>query len=120
MKRIFILLGILFSLQTAFSQSIIKAEYFFDIDPGQGNGINIPGVTQGDIVNLSFAVPTTGLSSGFHFLNVRAADVNGIWSRYETRFFYLSGLPVPNTTNFLVLNILLIQILGLVMARRLI
>ena len=99
MKKIFILLGILFSLQTAYSQNIVKAEYFFDIDPGQGNGITIPGLTQGDIVNLSFAVPTTGLSNGFHFLNVRAADVNGIWSRYETRFFYLFGLPVSNATN---------------------
>ncbi|HWN88544.1 MAG TPA: Calx-beta domain-containing protein [Chitinophagaceae bacterium] len=99
MKRIFMLLGILFSIQTVFSQSIVKAEYFIDVDLGQGSGTVITNLTQGDIVNLSFAVPTANLSSGFHFLNTRVADANGVWSRYETRVFYLSGTNGTNTTN---------------------
>ena len=101
MKRIFILLGILFSITTVFSQNIIKAEYFIDIDLGPGKGTSIPNVTQGDIVNFSFAVPTNSLSSGFHFLNTRVADVNGVWSRHDTRTFYLSGPVGANTTNII-------------------
>ena len=101
MKRVFILLGILFSIQTVFSQNIIKAEYFIDIDLGPGNGTPIANVTPGDLVNLSFAVPTNNLSSGFHFLNTRVADVNGVWSRHDTRIFYLSGPLAANTTNII-------------------
>ena len=99
MKRIFILLGILLSISTVFSQNIIKAEYFIDIDLGPGKGTPIPNFTQGDIVNFSFTVPTNSLSSGFHFLNTRVVDVNGVWSRHDTRTFYLSGPVGANTTN---------------------
>ncbi|HET6766635.1 MAG TPA: MopE-related protein [Chitinophagaceae bacterium] len=95
MKRIFILLGILFSLQVVFSQNIIKAEYFLDADPGQGKGTAIPGFASGEIVNFSFAISTSDLTSGFHFLNTRVADADGKWSRYETRIFFLS----TSTTN---------------------
>ena len=101
MKRVFILLGILFSITTVFSQNIIKAEYFIDSDLGPGNGTPITNFTQGDIVNFSFTVPTNNLSSGFHFLNTRVADVNGVWSRHETRIFYLSGPLAANTTNIM-------------------
>ena len=99
MKRILMLLGILFSIQAVFSQNIIKAEYFLDVDPGFGNGTAIPNVTQGAIVNLSFDIATSGLTPGFHFLSTRVADVDGKWSMYETRTFYLSGPPTSNTTN---------------------
>ena len=98
MKKVLVLLGILFSINTVFSQNIIKAEYFFDADPGQGNGVAVPNFTPGEIVNFSFTIPTSGLSNGFHFLNIRAADINGIWTRYETRYFYLSTTNT-NTTN---------------------
>ena len=98
MKGIFILLGILFCINTVFSQNIIKAEYFVDADPGQGNGTVIPAFAPGETVNLSFAIPTIGMAGGFHFLNIRVADVNGVWSRSETRGFYLSATN-SNTTN---------------------
>src|SRR5688572_2989071 len=99
MKRIFILLGMLFFINTVFSQNIIKAEYFLDADPGQGHGTAVPGFTAGDMVNFPVAVPTSALSSGFHSLNIRVADANGVWSRYETRGFYLSTTTTTNTTN---------------------
>ena len=99
MKRIFMLLGILFSIQTVFSQNIVKAEYFIDADPGPGNGMTVPNLIAGETVNFPIIIPTTQLSSGFHFLNIRVADVNGIWSRYETRVFYLSTTATTSTTN---------------------
>ena len=99
MKRIFILLGMLFSINTVFSQNIIKAEYFFDVDLGHGNGTAVPGFVAGDIVTFPVTVPTSALSSGFHSLNIRVADASGVWSRYETRGFYLSTTATTNTTN---------------------
>ena len=99
MKRIFILLAMVLSLTTVFSQNIIRAEYFIDLDPGPGNGTTIPGLSPGNIVNFSFDISTSGLTPGFHFLNTRVADADGKWSRYETRTFYLSSAPTTNTTN---------------------
>ena len=98
MKRIFILLGTLFSITTVFSQNIVKAEYFLGPDPGPGNGVAITNFNQGGIVNLSFTISTSNLNSGFHSLSTRVADIDGKWSRYETRWFYLST-STSNTTN---------------------
>ncbi|MBX9784135.1 MAG: T9SS type A sorting domain-containing protein [Chitinophagaceae bacterium] len=61
-------------------QNIMKAEYFFDVDPGIGNGTNIPVTAATDINNLSVAVNTTGLSNGFHRLFVRTRNNEGSWS----------------------------------------
>ena len=93
------LLAMVLSLTTVFSQNIIKGEYFIDLDPGPGNGTNIPGITPGVVVNFSFDISTSGLTPGFHFLNTRVADADGKWSRYETRIFYLLSAPTTNTTN---------------------
>ena len=87
MKRLFILLGMSFSVATVFSQNITKAEYFIDTDPGQGKGTPVINFAPGDIVNFSFDIPTTTLSDGFHFLATRVYDAEGKWSRYETRGF---------------------------------
>ncbi len=42
----------------AFGQTITEAEYYFNTDPGPGNGIDIP-ITVGESVNIaSLNVPT--------------------------------------------------------------
>lgn len=54
--------------------NITSAEYFFDTDPGFGNGTSItltPGV---DISNLTFAANTAALSAGTHNLYIRSLD----------------------------------------------
>lgn len=99
MKRLFILLGMVFSVATVFSQNITKAEYFIDSDPGQGKGTPITNFASGDTVNFSFTIPTTTLSDGFHFLATRVYNAEGKWSRYETRGFYLSSTTAINTAN---------------------
>lgn len=91
MKRLFILLGMVFSVTTVFSQSIVKGEYFIDVDPGPGNGTALPNFPAADTVNLAFTIPTATLSSGFHYLATRVMDADGKWSRYESRGFYLSS-----------------------------
>lgn len=70
--------------------NITKAEYFFDSDPGPGNGTPI-SITPGAIANFTVSLPATGLTPGFHFLAIRTQRANGTWGIFESRGFYLSG-----------------------------
>lgn len=74
--------------------NLSKAEYFVDVDPGQGNGTPIT-IPAGANSNFVFTVPTTSLSAGFHFLVVRVRDLNARWSLLETRGFFIT----TSTTN---------------------
>ncbi len=79
------------------AQNLTKAEYFFDLDPGQGNGFNLP-VTPGANLNFSSNISVAGLPAGFHMLGIRVKQGGGIWSLFEARGFYISTAS-PNTTN---------------------
>ncbi|MEL0454605.1 T9SS type A sorting domain-containing protein [Flavobacteriaceae bacterium SZ-1-7] len=61
---------------------ITAAEYFFDIDPGIGNGTTID-LNDAEILdeNLSLDVPAN-LSAGNHFLYMRVQNTDGKWSLY--------------------------------------
>lgn len=64
---------------------IVSYEYFFDTDPGQGNGtvVNLAVEEQGPSTSFNFEIPaiTMGaLSEGNHKLVVRTKDANGDWS----------------------------------------
>lgn len=80
--------------------NIVAAEYFYDVDPGFGNGtpyvFATPGSTVTQVVNLS----TTGLNKGFHRLYLRAKDANGNWSLINAPVFYYETLvntpPIAN------------------------
>lgn len=69
--------------------NITKAEYFFDTDPGNGNGISIP-ITAGATANFTATIPTTSLTPGFHFLALRTKGSDGKWGVFESRGFYVS------------------------------
>jgi PKD repeat protein len=73
---------------SSFAQSLDSAEYFFDTDPGVGNGISV-AVTSGDTIRDSVFTNTSGLTAGFHNLYVRVKDTNQVWSLYEGGRFYL-------------------------------
>ncbi len=73
---------------------IISAEYFFDTDPGVGNGTSIASFTKSDSINLVRAISVTGLSAGFHNLFIRAKDSLNLWSMYEGRLVYVQPAPV--------------------------
>lgn len=75
--------------------SLTAAEYFFDVDPGPGNGTPISVGTPGSPVNFMAMIPAN-LGGGFHFLCIRVRDQNGIWSFIEKRNFYLSPPPVAS------------------------
>jgi hypothetical protein len=69
---------------------IQKMEYFFDTDPGFGNGKNIP-VTAGTKVTATFAPDLTGLSNGLHLLMVRAKNSHRDWSIVEKAIFNMDA-----------------------------
>ncbi len=82
--------------------SLVAAEYFFDTDPGIGNGIPLAIPVAGDSVNFSAALPTAGLgflNGSIHKVFLRTKDNAGKWSVYEGQSFgiYLFGLPVTIT-----------------------
>ena len=89
-KLLLIILYNCCSFLFAAAQNIIAAEYFIDTDPGIGNGIAFNVGANGSNVNFEAAVPTTSFLAGFHFVGVRARDVNGTWGLLETRGFYIS------------------------------
>ncbi len=61
------------------SESIVAAEYFFDNDPGIGNGTAITGITPGSVIDISAAVDASALSRGIHLLGIRTQNSNGLW-----------------------------------------
>jgi hypothetical protein len=82
--------GFFISSSTADAANIVAAEYFFDTDPGMGNGISASVGATGSVVNFTATIPTS-LSAGFHFLAIRVKGQDGIWGLFETRGFYISS-----------------------------
>jgi hypothetical protein len=58
---------------------ITQMEYFFDADPGFGNGTEIP-VTSDSLIEVAFDADFSLLDNGLHNLYVRVKDENGNWS----------------------------------------
>jgi len=67
------------SAQSASVTPLTRVEYFFDIDPGFGNGTVIP-IANAVNITQGFTVPLGTVSEGFHSLYIRAKDNNGLWS----------------------------------------
>jgi len=67
---------------------IVKAEYFFDTDPGTGNGIAM-NISAEDTVPFATGIQVTSLLPGYHFLYVRVKDTYQKWSLYFSRQFYV-------------------------------
>ncbi|HYO22637.1 MAG TPA: hypothetical protein VER36_09535, partial [Flavisolibacter sp.] len=81
------------SLQTNVAP-IVAAEYYFDTDPGPGNGTALGISTPGHAVQFSAVIPAATLQPGFHLLAVRTKDADGRWSFSEARGFYLFSQPI--------------------------
>jgi hypothetical protein len=87
MKKIILLFLICSVPLFAAKPKIIGGEYFFDTDPGFGNGYSFTVTASTDITkDLSFSTDT--LKTGFHYFNVRMKDSLGNWSLTNMGFFY--------------------------------
>ena len=70
------------SSTTVRSDAVVAAEYFFDTDPGQGNGT--PMAAQGggfgyDVQGLLGSSIPSPVTAGVHLLSMRSKDINGNW-----------------------------------------
>ena len=88
MKQYILLLVAVFLFSLARGQQLSSAEYYFDTDPGVGNGTALTVIT-GDSIMFSGNISTAGLSNGFHFLYIRAKNTNGKWGLKERRMFHI-------------------------------
>jgi hypothetical protein len=80
--------------------NIVRAEYFFDTDPGFGNATTITLTPAANISNFSTTITINGqgLIPGFHRLYIRTQDANGFWSQTNNIYFDNYVVPVYGTT----------------------
>ena len=89
MKKILLIIPLVFYVLICPGQKINKAEYFIDNDPGFGLATPIPVSTPANDVSLSFQVNTGGFPEGFHMMVLRARDENKHWSTSRQQVFYI-------------------------------
>jgi gliding motility-associated-like protein len=92
------LILLLLACTVGHGQTINRAEYFIDADPGQGNGTAVTVSTPGASVNFNFTIPTNSLSTGFHIAGFRTrASISGFWSHAMYQAFYIVP-PISNVS----------------------
>lgn len=64
---------------SAQAQTVIRLEYYFDSDPGFGNGVSIP-INASTNLTQDFTIPLITVSEGVHNLYIRAKSIEGTWS----------------------------------------
>ncbi|MBK9147294.1 MAG: T9SS type A sorting domain-containing protein [Flavobacteriales bacterium] len=67
---------------------ITGGEYYFDTDPGVGNGTAF-AVTPGDSTITNAVVDVSALTPGFHLIGLRHKDANGRWGHALTRSIFI-------------------------------
>ena len=81
------------------SLKLESVEYFFDTDPGYGNGFPLI-FSPFDSIDLLSTIGIWSLDSGYHQVYIRVKDISGIWSFYESYSFYVcNDLPIASFTN---------------------
>lgn len=85
----------IYDLPATNSTDIVEAEFFFNTDPGFGNG-NIRAVSNATVMNRNFSFSTAGLPVGTHKLYFRVKNSNNQWSMYTYKTFRKSDVPLTN------------------------
>lgn len=66
-------------------------EYFFDVDPGYGNGDTLTVSSAANIIDIMQGISTASLSQGFHILYVRPMSSEGVFGLAEKRLVYVDA-----------------------------
>lgn len=94
LRRLFFGLVFLVNYVSLSQNNITAIEYYFDTEPGVGNGI-IASVTSGNTINESYSFDTSSLNVGYHFIYIRAKNQNNTWGLYDKKIFYISEVFTP-------------------------
>lgn len=78
------------SAPSATLANIASAEYFFDTDPGLGNGTALSISGTPSEATESFVIPLGSLVEGFHTLAIRTQNTDGVWSIYDSSLFFVT------------------------------
>ncbi|SDL97090.1 Por secretion system C-terminal sorting domain-containing protein [Catalinimonas alkaloidigena] len=70
---------------------VVAAEYFWDRDPGVGQGIPLD-IPTGDAPDLALQIPVDTVAQGRHRLYVRLQARDGGWSHYSSTSVSVSGV----------------------------
>ncbi len=86
------------------STDIVAMEYFFDTDPGFGNGTSVP-VTSDTVISTAFDIDVSGLEAGYHKVYFRTKNENRIWSlAYIQNLVKVSVEPLPESPEMVALE----------------
>ncbi len=69
------------------NNTIVWSEYFFNTDPGVGNGIGAAVVPPADSVEINTSASIIGLPLGANTIYMRTKNADGVWSLSEGRVF---------------------------------
>jgi len=97
MKNIFLILSFLL-LNFIYAQNTVYLEYFFDADPGAGNGNSI-SITPAATIDVNYNADISALDNGFHTLFIRAQDEFGSWTFVHQNHFFKDRIPVDPLLN---------------------
>lgn len=70
--------------------NIVRIEYYFDADPGLGNGTPI-AFTPSPYIDIEANLDLSTLGAGLHRLYIRTKDANGKWSALHSKPIYVSN-----------------------------
>ena len=82
----------IFYVSYAIGQGYSKAEYFFDNDPGHGNGISINLTGSSDTIQFTEVINTASLTQGIHQLVFRTNKLPNGQFRFEMGWSILYNL----------------------------
>lgn len=66
--------------QKASARYITQVEYYFDTDPGYGNGVQVAVLPGQDVGNKDIFANISGMAAGAHTMGIRSKDSSGAWS----------------------------------------
>lgn len=84
-------------LRNRASRHLQAVEYFFDRDPGFGNGTSM-AIGPGAVAEESLLLDVSSLSAGEHRLVIRSHDAFGVWSLTHTESFTICTPPSSPTS----------------------
>ncbi|WP_114749538.1 T9SS type A sorting domain-containing protein [Pleomorphovibrio marinus] len=90
--RGFLLFTALFLYHLSAAQQIGRVEYFFDKEPGFGEGTPI-NIHPEASVNLDESIALQGLEPGMHQFFIRIQNEEGSWSMTQSRAFFVAPKP---------------------------
>ena len=101
MSKFALLLMLVVIMFKSYGQTFSRFEYFFDTDPGFGNGVTLQ-YPVGNNLDFQASINTNNLSAGLHWLYIRAKVGNATTPDVTNRWSVVAVKPIvvfPSTAN---------------------